>query len=651
MGPLVPVIMSNKLLTLYERYRPKVHSSGSIFLTHYSRLTLSFPLLFTLVLPLNNKEAIMQSHYYHQSISQHPTAQQTTQPSGSPVNDNLMINLRRQVEFYFSEANLYSDQFLLSILNSCLHPGLVPAATIASFPKVREMYASAMSGCHVPSAVAPPAHVGVVVRSLAGSSMVQVSPDGHWLSPIHWQGPSLQLDAIHGQSNSNGLREMGPDSMLPSKMTPETTPTVSPTSFDSNGSTREDMNPKDGFFTLAVHNIPPETSTEQLLEMFSAEGAEPRCARQDVDDTWWIEFSSHQDAMTALSAAQGKKINGAPILVQLEHQTGDQDFAPLPRHVYHPRIVSPGNSVPGLERGGASVVTPSPMTSTCQPVVAKHYHPQQSMRYYQFNSMSFLPEPMQFSADQVSPNATSGSGVIMQPWTSPNFFPQTQGYGTSGWAVVNGSNESNVNQHEASSGLNIPYFGMGGSTIPQPATLYYHQDKSRSPSRRCAPKNQQTHPANQDSATKTDDPSLGSGPNRSRVEPSSMAQVESLAPTAGCLSTSETIPTRANGSGLDSSSRGNQIKRYSRPNKKNKNKAKKFGAKAAPMASAAIGGSPSHNAVSLEGGVALEPKKNKMITKADHGGSNYPVRRPERLSTSASETKDEIEDKMKQLVV
>jgi La domain len=96
----------------------------------------------------------------------------------------LLSRLRRQVEFYFSDDNLRRDGYLQALLHSRDHYGLVPLATIASFGRVREMYASHRAGHHVPARFAAgPADPIVVARSLAKSERVRVSPDGHWLRP------------------------------------------------------------------------------------------------------------------------------------------------------------------------------------------------------------------------------------------------------------------------------------------------------------------------------------------------------------------------------------------------------------------------------------------------------------------------------------
>ena len=77
---------------------------------------------------------------YHPNINHddnHQTAAASSVYTHHSVVNDFYHCLRSQVEFYFSDANLSRDTFLLSLLHSRDHPGRIPVATIASFPKVR----------------------------------------------------------------------------------------------------------------------------------------------------------------------------------------------------------------------------------------------------------------------------------------------------------------------------------------------------------------------------------------------------------------------------------------------------------------------------------------------------------------------------------
>jgi hypothetical protein len=149
-----------------------------------------------------------------------PQQQQLASPYNSnnhhPPNESILLQqLQGQIEFYFSPENLGRDTYLQSLLNSRDHYGAVPLATISSFPKVKELYAMHVTGGqYIPAWQAMLADPRVVGAAMTKSTTVKVSDDGHWLIPVNY----LHVDDT--ADNKDGA-------------TPLTSPTVSPTSFDS----------------------------------------------------------------------------------------------------------------------------------------------------------------------------------------------------------------------------------------------------------------------------------------------------------------------------------------------------------------------------------------------------------------------------------
>jgi hypothetical protein len=199
--------------------------------------------------------------------SQQVQAQLLSQPSGQPsshppvsmdtpsmTNNSeavLLQLLRQQVEFYFSEENLAQDSYLLSFLNSNDHPGVVPAATIASFPKVREIYASHMAGHFVPAKFSFPADPTLVGKALTNSTVVQVTSDGYWMMP-------MRNNFI---ANKSAI----------------TSPTVSPTSFDTPCEER-----------VLIFGMPDDIHEQEILEAFTAPHVMPLLARLYKNNTWYV---------------------------------------------------------------------------------------------------------------------------------------------------------------------------------------------------------------------------------------------------------------------------------------------------------------------------------------------------------------------------
>lgn len=216
------------------------------------------------------------SYFYHPHPQQfHPSsgdAAATASAAPAPDADALdydepvlLSKLRAQVEFYFSEENLSRDVFLQTLLNSRDHPGAVPVATIASFPRIREIYHTFHRGHQYSrSASAYPADPVAVGRSLRGSRTVAVSQDGHWLRPVvdslpstgpkpvpagqhqHYRNNRMVLPTPPPSKGASGGRQGSSSPTLSLTDTAQTkatsassssptTPSVSPTSFDSVG--------------------------------------------------------------------------------------------------------------------------------------------------------------------------------------------------------------------------------------------------------------------------------------------------------------------------------------------------------------------------------------------------------------------------------
>lgn len=113
-------------------------------------------------------------------LSQPPIQQQRLSQSSSSES-YLYSRLKSQVEFYFSSQNLSRDLYLRNLMG---HYGgaTVPLSLIASFPKVREIYASSVNTNQTQS---NPVDLVIMMRTaLEGSQRVKISNDGAWISPV-----------------------------------------------------------------------------------------------------------------------------------------------------------------------------------------------------------------------------------------------------------------------------------------------------------------------------------------------------------------------------------------------------------------------------------------------------------------------------------
>lgn len=163
----------------------------------------------------------------------------------------LYQQLLQQIDFYFSADNLQRDTFLQGLLHSRDHFGAVPVATICSFPKVKELYAMYMTRQYVPASQAPPADPRVVGAAMQSSRVVRVSDDGHWLVLVSGNEESSTGNASNTTDSGKHGQQPQPQQQMGSSSA-RTSPTVSPTSFDSGLSQSQNNN---GHYSHDNHHV------------------------------------------------------------------------------------------------------------------------------------------------------------------------------------------------------------------------------------------------------------------------------------------------------------------------------------------------------------------------------------------------------------
>jgi len=314
------------------------------------------------------------NNYNHQTAA--AAAASSAYTHHSVVNDFYHC-LRSQVEFYFSDANLSRDTFLLSLLHSRDHPGRVPVATIASFPKVREIYASAVAGYHVSSQLAGPADPVVLGQALYGSPYVQLSDDGHWFHPLRSIAHITNVQPLEGNakltlepsSGPAGANRKGSSSVQTSE---STSPTVSPTSFDtgeleapSSTPTSASTGGKPPAASLILHNVDPAASAMDVLHALLVPNNDDVTAHIDTNaqGVWNVYFSSLKHAQTVMNACQGNavKINGKPFDVTLQPQTtaSSSSVPEIERTVSSPSYSTMANSQQRTTPTSATTASPT----------------------------------------------------------------------------------------------------------------------------------------------------------------------------------------------------------------------------------------------------------------------------------------------------
>ena len=145
---------------------------------------------------LPNNNSAPAEHTLHSNSSSSPA---TTQQQ-MMHNTNLLRNLGRQIEFYFSEANLIKDIYLRQFLEQ--NNGMIPIDMIANFPMMRKICATFLWGPNLscPVEALPPVDPAVVVQSVLLYSSNVYLLHGQWLvHPFFYQNIQQQQQQQQGR--------------------------------------------------------------------------------------------------------------------------------------------------------------------------------------------------------------------------------------------------------------------------------------------------------------------------------------------------------------------------------------------------------------------------------------------------------------------
>lgn len=304
----------------------------------------------------------------------HPPPQPQVFPDADAV---LTARLRAQVEYYFSYQNLCQDTYLQSLLTSTEHLGAVPTEIIASFPKVRKLYATSM-GIYGRIPLADPR---LIVRSLKGSHVVSVSADGRWISPL--EIPDLQSVSQQSMTSSVGTplpHHMDGSDGRPDPSSPGSSQNTSVSSFGMPVHPYPTNTNGKGRCTVIVRDLHPECTVEEILEVFTTESGPPKSARVDVGNTWYINFSTESEALAAVTVSWGKNMRGNPIRARLKTEAPLQMEPQIPsprQHLIHPvHSYAPAVPYPYLmpQRPPAYSYSPHPPYPGMVPYVPVQHH-------------------------------------------------------------------------------------------------------------------------------------------------------------------------------------------------------------------------------------------------------------------------------------
>eukprot|EP00520_Triparma_pacifica_P018922 CAMPEP_0118642340 /NCGR_PEP_ID=MMETSP0785-20121206/5783_1 /TAXON_ID=91992 /ORGANISM="Bolidomonas pacifica, Strain CCMP 1866" /LENGTH=325 /DNA_ID=CAMNT_0006533885 /DNA_START=201 /DNA_END=1175 /DNA_ORIENTATION=+ len=218
--------------------------------------------------------------------------------------NSINQQLKSQVEYYFSPANLVRDNYLRNQLMPTPNGGwIISTNVIANFPKVK-----ALTG-----------DMALIVKSLEGSEIVKPSKDGQWLTPAFVPPPS------------------SPSSSLPPPPTVSPTPpppsaggaastsgglsaALSGEAGSGNASDTSPSQPQRTRNTVILRDVPTSTTVETIMSTFTTDNVTPKSARPDVGNTWYVTFSTESDAVDAVLKCGSKTIDGAPVRARVKSE-------------------------------------------------------------------------------------------------------------------------------------------------------------------------------------------------------------------------------------------------------------------------------------------------------------------------------------------
>lgn len=215
--------------------------------------------------------------------------------------DQLLLAVQQQIEYYFSIQNLVKDVFLRSKMNE---EGWIPLHVIASFNRVRMLTPD----------------LAMIMEALSDSSSVELSPDSLLIRPKQghqqWVLPAAQRDAsahaaphMPGTSNSNGSstaqqsnqsQEAPSNASIPAAAVSDNAADIAKTSIDSEGSGSQgrtaaqtgDAQPSDAGTASAA---PASTSSSRELEAQSSRHAGKAVDQQHAAGTAEAEEEHAED--------------------------------------------------------------------------------------------------------------------------------------------------------------------------------------------------------------------------------------------------------------------------------------------------------------------------------------------------------------------
>ena len=239
-----------------------------------------------------------------------------------------MLNLRSQIEYYFSPSNLSRDRYLLSHLSASPTGRSVPLSTLCTFAKVRTI--CLQSGICGPSGTPSDLQSmeNAIVQALEGSERTEVTgPQG---------ARNVGLRQEHAQIIQQMTQQMAVAQQQ--QQVPRTPPAAGPSDLGADAkaaaanANASSMEPRRS--TIILRDIPGTTDPADVRGLFDniPDLPEIKSVTATIGDNWFVEFEvgEGRDLVDVMLRLREKKWDGRTVKARLktETQQSNKSFFP-----------------------------------------------------------------------------------------------------------------------------------------------------------------------------------------------------------------------------------------------------------------------------------------------------------------------------------
>lgn len=251
----------------------------------------------------------------HQTNVDEPTLSKETDVNDLPLSDDILRQLSKQLEYYFSVENLSKDTYLQTLRE--LNDGYVPASILANFAKVRSL----------------------LENRLDAEAVVKAAADF-----------SSYLEVVHVDKDSNKkvvetkdlqtILAVGPKDSKPIEIVSSIDKQLAPVASNTSPAANTIQN------TVILREVGSGVTEDDIRELFNFEKCPSiQVVRQDVANCWFVTLnaSSRDDMVHVMLSLRSKTLKGEPVKARLKAGSAAPPEAPSSPGSYSPGMVYAGD--------------------------------------------------------------------------------------------------------------------------------------------------------------------------------------------------------------------------------------------------------------------------------------------------------------------